>query len=243
MLCFFGWLGTRQTFYLIASAVLFGLSLYSYSVVKAFAPLMLGLLTILYWRELGQVWRKALLALGVIAVIATPQIALTMRHRAEMQARYNQMSLFNYMEKCPGCAPAPASTGNDSTFAKVENFSANWAGYFTPSFSVLHRRSRRPLVAVASARLRAAAPRAGAADPDCAGGDRERATAPQRDRAGGMAGAGGDSGCADGAIGRLAAGGGRADAVRPYATASRQRSCSLPVSCLIIPSRGAISWR
>ena len=49
-----------------------------------------------------------------------------------MQARFNQMSLFNYMEKCPGCAPA--TSGNDSTFAKVENFSANWAGYFSPSF-------------------------------------------------------------------------------------------------------------
>jgi hypothetical protein len=132
MLFFLRWLGRRKTFYLIASAVLFGLSLYSYSVVKAFAPLMLGLLTILYWRELGQVWRTALVALGVIAVMATPQIALTMRHRVEMQARYNQMSLFSYMEKCPGCAPA--TTGSDSTVAKVENFTANWAGYFTPSF-------------------------------------------------------------------------------------------------------------
>lgn len=133
MLCFFGWLRRRKTAWLIASAVLFGLSLYSYSVVKVFTPLMIALLAILYRRELGQVWRKALIALGVIAVIATPETALTMRHRAAMQARYNQMSLFNYMEKCPGCAPwtAPAS---DSTLAKVENLTANWAGYFTPSF-------------------------------------------------------------------------------------------------------------
>ncbi len=133
MLCFFGWLGQRKTLYLIASAILFGLSLYSYSVAKVFTPLMIGFITILYRRELGQEWRKAVLALCVIGVIAAPEIALTVKHRAEMQARYNQMSLFNYMEKCPGCSPTVISP-NDSTLAKVENFSANWAGYFTPSF-------------------------------------------------------------------------------------------------------------
>jgi hypothetical protein len=54
-----------------------------------------------------------------------------------MQARYNQMSLFHYMEKCPGCSTAAATTSSDSTLAKVENFAANWAGYFTPSFLFL----------------------------------------------------------------------------------------------------------
>ena len=134
MLCFFGWPGCRKTLYLIASAVLFGLSLYSYSVAKVFSPLMIGLIAVLYRRELGQIWRQAILALCVIGVLAAPEIALTMKHRAETQARYNQMSLFNYMEKCPGCAPGAASAASDSTLAKVENFTANWAGYFTPSF-------------------------------------------------------------------------------------------------------------
>ncbi|HEV2171322.1 MAG TPA: hypothetical protein VGR40_10260 [Candidatus Binatus sp.] len=57
-----------------------------------------------------------------------------MRHPVEMQARYNQMSLFHYMATCPGCSPADAATQRDSTLAKGENFAANWAGYFTPSF-------------------------------------------------------------------------------------------------------------
>jgi hypothetical protein len=52
----------------------------------------------------------------------------------EMQSRYNQMSLFHYMATCPGCSPEAAATQADSTAAKVENFAANWAGYFTPSF-------------------------------------------------------------------------------------------------------------
>jgi hypothetical protein len=39
----------------------------------------------------------------VVAVLAAPQAILTVRHPAEMQARYNQMSLFRYMATCPGC--------------------------------------------------------------------------------------------------------------------------------------------
>ncbi len=134
LLCFFAWLSKRKFGYLILSAVLMGVSLYSYSVVKLFTPLMLGLLTVLYWRELKQAWPKPLIALGVIAIIAIPQIGLTLRHPAEMQARYNQMSLFGYMANCPACTPA---VSNDSTLAQVENFTANWAGYFSPSYLFL----------------------------------------------------------------------------------------------------------
>ena len=125
--------------------------------------------------------------------------------------------------------------------AKVENFTANWAGYYTPSFlfltgdrgdhwSLLHPRGfgqllpeQAPLILIALAGLRV---RGGA----------------EGDRARGMAGARGDSGGDDGAVGRMAAGGGRADAVgvdeRQFPTFRL-----LPVSCLIILSRGAISWR
>ena len=71
MLCFLRGRDAKDL-YLMASAVLFGLSLYSYWVVKVFTPLMIGLLMVLYRRELGQVWRKALVALGVMAVIAAP---------------------------------------------------------------------------------------------------------------------------------------------------------------------------
>ena len=137
MLCFFAWLRRRRTGWLIASAILFGLSLYSYSVVKVFTPLMIGVLAILYRRELGQSWRKAIVALSIIGVMAAPLIALTLRHPIEMQSRYTQMSLLHYMATCPGCSPEAAATQADSPAAKLENFAANWAGYFTPSFLFL----------------------------------------------------------------------------------------------------------
>ena len=54
-----------------------------------------------------------------------------------MQARYNQMSLSHYMATCPKCLKAAAAGSSDTILARVENFSANWAGYFTPSFFFL----------------------------------------------------------------------------------------------------------
>ena len=137
MLFFFGWLSWRKTAYLMLSAIFFGLSFYSYSIVKVFTPLMIGLLTILYWRELKESWSKALIAVAVIAALAAPLAVLTLRHRAEMQARYNQMSLSGFMAGCPNCLPAAESESTDTILARLENFSANWAGYFTPSYLFL----------------------------------------------------------------------------------------------------------
>ena len=134
MVCFLGWVNWRKPWCLILSAVLLGLSLYSYSVVKLFTPLIIGLLTILYWRELKQARLKPLIALGLIAVIAIPQIVLTLQHPAEMQARYNQMSLFGYMATCPSCQQSAVLASSTTTWAKIENVSANWAGYVSPSY-------------------------------------------------------------------------------------------------------------
>jgi hypothetical protein len=137
MLCFMGWVSRRKTNYLMMSAIFFGLSFYSYSVVKLFTPLMIGLMATLYWRELRQSWRKALIALAVIGLLVAPEAILTLRHHVRMQARYNVMSLFAYMNSCPNCLPAAAAQSSDSMLARVENFSANWSGYFTPSYLFL----------------------------------------------------------------------------------------------------------
>src|SRR5271165_3924710 len=134
MVCFLGWINWRKPWCLILSAVLLGLSLYSYSVVKLFTPLIAGLLTILYWRELKQARLKPFIALSLIALIAIPQIVLTLRHPAEMQARYNQMSLLRYMATCPDCPPNAVLASSVTTWAKIENVTANWAGYFSPSY-------------------------------------------------------------------------------------------------------------
>ena len=137
MLFFLGWVSWRKTGYLILSAIFFGLSFYSYSIVKLFTPLMMGWLAFLYWRELSESWRKALIALGVIGLLVAPEAIFTLRHHVEMQARYNQMSLAHYMATCPKCDRAAAAEASNSVIARIENFSGNWAGYFTPSYLFL----------------------------------------------------------------------------------------------------------
>ena len=135
MLFFLGWVSWRKTGYLVLSAIFFGLSFYSYSIVKLFTPLMMGWLAILYWRELKESWRKVFMALGVIGVLVVPEAIFTLMHRVEMQARYEQMSLSHFMATCPNCGRGAVSS--DSMLARVENFGANWAGYFTPSYLFL----------------------------------------------------------------------------------------------------------
>ena len=128
ILCFLGWVSWRKTGYMPARSSLDFLSTRTRS-SKLFAPLMIGLLAILYWRELRQSWAKALIALGVIGVLVAPEAIFTLRHRATMQARYNQMSLFHYMENCPGCVGAAARHRAIRLWPKSKTSAANWAGY------------------------------------------------------------------------------------------------------------------
>ncbi len=84
----------RERRWLFASALVFGLSLYTYSIAKAFVPPMLLLLVALYWRDLRPMIGAAIAALIVLALCAIPQALLIARHGAEMQARYKQISVF-----------------------------------------------------------------------------------------------------------------------------------------------------
>jgi len=55
-----------------ASAATFGLSLYAYRAAWYFVPLVLVALAVLYWRDLIQRWRLALLSGLILVVMATP---------------------------------------------------------------------------------------------------------------------------------------------------------------------------
>jgi hypothetical protein len=55
MLCFFRWLRRRRDLWLLLSGAFFGFSLYSYAITKAFLPLLIALLIVLYRRELKAV--------------------------------------------------------------------------------------------------------------------------------------------------------------------------------------------
>ncbi|MFZ0890522.1 MAG: glycosyltransferase family 39 protein [Candidatus Binataceae bacterium] len=118
ILCFFLWVARPRSRWLVLSAILLGLSLYTYAVTKPIVPLMVALLGLTYRRELGRQRRMALIALGIIAVLAAPQAALLWLH-PEMMARFRLLSIF--------------SRGDPL----LANLGAGWLSYFTPSFLFL----------------------------------------------------------------------------------------------------------
>jgi len=136
--CFFLWLKRHEDRWLLLSGVLFGLTLYSYSITKIFMPLMLGLLMLLYWRELRQARSKALIAMAIILALAAPQAVLLWRHWAEMQAHFSELSLFHYISVCPGCSPSEHVEAARASFVvRARDFGAAWLSYFSPDFLFL----------------------------------------------------------------------------------------------------------
>ncbi len=122
MLCFFLWLARRNSHWLMLSGLCFGLSLYSYSITKAFVPLMIGWLTFCYWRDLARSARAAALAMALVVLLALPQGALLLRQTARMQARFEEISVFS---------------SEGSMRDRIDQFGSAFAGYFGPSFLFL----------------------------------------------------------------------------------------------------------
>ncbi len=122
MLCFFLWLARRKSHWLILSGLCFGLSLYAYSITKAFVPLMIGWLTLCYWRELERAAGAAAVAMALVVLLALPQGILLLRHTAQMQARFEQISVFS---------------GEGSMRDRIDQFGSAFASYFGPSFLFL----------------------------------------------------------------------------------------------------------
>ena len=135
MASFFVWLRRRKDFWLLLSAVSFGLSLYTYSTTKALLPLLLGLIVILYWRELKEARIKAVAALSIVGVLALPQAVMLVRNAGAMQMEYRHLSLFNADSICMGCDGQQTKLAmNSIPYLLMANFAAN----FTPSFLFLN---------------------------------------------------------------------------------------------------------
>ncbi len=118
MLCFFIWLRNGNDRWLWLSGLFFGLSLYAYSVTKAFTPLIIGWLALVYWRELRQAGREALAALAIVVLLAVPQAVLIGLHPG-MMVRFQKTSVLNRA---------------GSLAIGLRAVAAGWASYFTPSY-------------------------------------------------------------------------------------------------------------
>ncbi len=85
----------RRGRWLLLSGLLFGMSLYSYSITKAFVPPFLIWTAIVYWRELKPLGRHALAGVMIIAVSALPQAWALWRHYGAMMARFHSLSVLS----------------------------------------------------------------------------------------------------------------------------------------------------
>ncbi len=119
-LCFVLWLTWRKERWLLLSGAMFGVSFYSYEITKVFVPLFVGLLGLLYWRELRRIPRQAAIALAILVLIAAPQAIVLTAHLAETQARIRQISVFN----------GPLSPA-------LATFVVGWLSHFGPSYLFL----------------------------------------------------------------------------------------------------------
>jgi hypothetical protein len=85
----------RRGKWLLVSGLLFGMSLYSYSITKAFVLPFLIWTAAVYWRELKPLRRGALAGPIIIVLCALPQAHALWRHHAAMMARYHTVSVLD----------------------------------------------------------------------------------------------------------------------------------------------------
>jgi 4-amino-4-deoxy-L-arabinose transferase-like glycosyltransferase len=92
--CFWRWQRRPGLGRLVTAAVVAGLGLYTYSVMKLFLPLMTLALALLFWRKVWAHRRHVALAALLGLALAAPLAYRTLRYPAQMQARYRQITIF-----------------------------------------------------------------------------------------------------------------------------------------------------
>jgi len=88
------WRTRQRHSWLIGAAVLSALSIYTYSTMKLFLPLMLLSITAFWWRTLVSQWRQVLSAAAIGLLLVTPMLYVHIRNSDKMQARYRAVAIF-----------------------------------------------------------------------------------------------------------------------------------------------------
>ncbi len=139
MLCFLLWLRQPRALWLMLSAVGFGLTLYTNPITKAFTPLMMALLALLYRRRFSVARRSALMAAAIVAAMAAPQAVLLLRNPAELQAHFRQQLIVHSPALCSNCAADQRSAARRPSFGSdLAHFGVAWMSYFNPGFLFRH---------------------------------------------------------------------------------------------------------
>ncbi len=90
--CYFFLSFQKRRFNLTLSAILFGLTPYTYSTASVFVPLLLATLVLIYFKDLIKVKKAALLAVIVLLMVVSP--ALISILKGEARERFQMVSIF-----------------------------------------------------------------------------------------------------------------------------------------------------
>lgn len=92
MACLFLAIRRQRGRWLLAAGLFLGAALYSYAITKAFVPLIMLWVGLVYWRQLAPMRRHALGAAALALLSAIPQALALWRHPALTMARYHSMA-------------------------------------------------------------------------------------------------------------------------------------------------------
>lgn len=108
-----------RTYAILGTAAALGLAFYTYDVARAFVPLFMILLCVLYHRELRRPWRATVGAAITWAVVASPVLYLLFFQTGAAQARFSRISIFQ---------------PDHSLLAVSRTFLSNYVQHFSPQF-------------------------------------------------------------------------------------------------------------
>lgn len=75
------------------TGILLGLSLYTYSIMKLFVPLLIGGFALVFWRDIQANSQQVVALIVVVLILAIPMIRDTIDTPQFMQARYDQITV------------------------------------------------------------------------------------------------------------------------------------------------------
>jgi len=111
--------GLKNYKWLYLSAVVFGLSFYSYAIARLFTPLFLIGLLLFYHRTLFEKKKHLYLSVFTLFIFSSPFIYWFLFKRTDLMMRYNDISILTF---------------NKDIISVLSQFIKNWASYYSPAF-------------------------------------------------------------------------------------------------------------
>jgi 4-amino-4-deoxy-L-arabinose transferase-like glycosyltransferase len=120
--CTWRWFKSRRTMWLVGAGLAFGLSLYTYSTLQAFTPLMIVACGLVFARPLWRQKKIAVLTMLIVVLLAIP-LAYSIASIPQNWNRLNTLTVFH-----PG----------EPVREALKTAGLQWLGHFSPGYLFVH---------------------------------------------------------------------------------------------------------